>query len=97
MRFTTTFITTYWSDSKVALGWIKGDSSRWQTFVKNRVNKIQEVSSPDWWRHCPGTQNPSDLASRGATAGDLINSDLWWKGPPWLTEDESNWPSSQEK
>ena len=30
-----TFTTTYWSDSKVALGWIKGDSSRWQTYVKN--------------------------------------------------------------
>ena len=92
-----TFTTTYWSDSKVALGWIKGDSSRWQTYVKNRVDKIQQVSSANWWRHCPGVDNPADLASRGASADALIDSKLWWNGPSWLSEEESSWPTEDNQ
>ena len=92
-----TFTTTYWSDSKVALGWIKGDSSRWQTYVKNRVDKIQKVSSASWWRHCPGLENPADLASRGASAEALVDSKLWWEGPHWLSKDESCWPSEEQQ
>ena len=88
--------TTYWSDSKVALGWIKGNSSRWQLFVKNRVDKIQRDSDPSWWRHCPGIDNPADLASRGATAEALINSKLWWEGPPWLVKEKANWPTDKD-
>ena len=31
---------TLWSDSQVSLAWIRGDSSRWKPFVRNRVNNI---------------------------------------------------------
>lgn len=89
--------TTYWSDSKVALGWIKGDSVRWQTFVKNRVDKIQQYSSTKWWRHCPGIDNPADLASRGASAQALVDSQLWWNGPSWLSEPKSCWPEPTDE
>ena len=44
----------------------------------------------EWWIHCPGLQNPADLASRGAPA--LVNSQLWWSRPEWLSLEEEKWP-----
>ena len=83
---------TYWSNSLVALGWIRGEPNRWRPFVKNQVETIQSVSKKEWWRHCPGLQNPADLASRGAPAPALVNSQLWWNGPEWLKLEEEKWP-----
>ena len=44
------------------------------------------------WRHCPGKDNPADLASRGTSTTLLMGSSLWWGGPSWLKEDEDQWP-----
>jgi hypothetical protein len=38
--------TFYWTDSQASLAWIKGDPSRWQQYVSNRVRLIQERSNP---------------------------------------------------
>jgi hypothetical protein len=35
-----------WTDSMVALGWIKGNPVRWKQFVANRVQSIQELTCP---------------------------------------------------
>ncbi len=35
-----------WTDSKVALAWIKSDPHEWKPFVRNRVSEIQTLSSP---------------------------------------------------
>ncbi|XP_045022923.1 uncharacterized protein LOC123466894 [Daphnia magna] len=86
--------TIFWADSLVALGWIRGDTNRWKPFVRNQVDAIKKLSGPNWWRHCPGVQNPADLASRGAPAVTLVHSELWWNGPSWLKEDETKWPDS---
>jgi hypothetical protein len=88
--------TVYWSDSLVTLGWIRGDPNRWKPFVRNQVESIRKSSDPDWWRHCPGIQNPADLASRGAPAPALVHSNLWWNGPTWLSRKENEWPDSPE-
>ena len=47
-----------WSDSMMALSWIKADPSRWKAFVANRVVEMQTLTSPDRWFHCSETQNP---------------------------------------
>ncbi|XP_045027159.1 uncharacterized protein LOC123470673 [Daphnia magna] len=86
--------TIFWADSLVALGWIQGDTNRWKPFVRNQVEAIKKFSGPNWWQHCPGAQNPVDLASRGAPAVTLVHSELWWNGPSWLKEDETKWPDS---
>lgn len=83
---------TLWSDSMVALGWIRNDPNKWKTFVSNRVTEIQGCSNPTQWRHCPGEDNPADLLSRGLLANDLQGSDLWWHGPQWLVRHPDNWP-----
>ncbi|XP_034951552.1 uncharacterized protein [Chelonus insularis] len=37
--------------------------------------------------------NPADCASRGLTAKELKDYVLWWKGPSWLVDDSSMWPT----
>jgi len=76
-----------WSDSTVALSWIKGDPGRWKPFVANRVELIQNLTCPSQWSHCPGTENPADLLTRGISASDLLESELWLSGPSFLVSD----------
>ena len=72
-----------WTDSKCVLYWIKADKE-YEQFVYNRRKEIVELTSLDSWRHCPGTENPADLGSRGCFASEIVNNSLWWDGPSWL-------------
>lgn len=74
-----------WTDSKVALSWIRGDPFKWKMFVANRVTEIQALTSPSFWYHCSGKDNPADLMTRGVLADQLITSDMWLRGPTWLS------------
>ena len=77
---------TLWTDSTVALSWVREDPNRWKTFVCNRVTEIQSYTTPLQWRHCLGNDNPVDLLSRGVTAEQLKTMDVWWRVPSWLTQ-----------
>lgn len=81
-----------WSDSSVALAWIKSSPHRWKTFVSNRVSHIQDRIPPDCWFHVPSADNPADCASRGLFPTQLINHPLWWAGPSWLQLPPESWP-----
>ena len=81
-----------WTDSMVALGWIQGDIERWKKFVRNRVVETRKLFNPEWWRHCPGVDNPADLASRGDSVSTIINTDRWRKVPNRLSKEEEEWP-----
>ena len=54
-----------YSDSMVALQWIQGESSRWKTFVANRVAEIQQGSNNADWHHVKSQYNTADILSRG--------------------------------
>ncbi|XP_048007225.1 uncharacterized protein LOC125242520 isoform X2 [Leguminivora glycinivorella] len=84
-----------WSDSTVALTWIRSCSSKWKTFVANRVAHIQENISPEKWHHVSGLDNPADCGSRGLLPADLIEHTLWWAGPTWLSKPQESWPQSE--
>ncbi|XP_036146422.1 uncharacterized protein LOC118646820 [Monomorium pharaonis] len=70
----------------VVLYWLRGDISRWKSFVSNRVAEIVEIVSASNWKHVKGVDNPADLLSRGATPSQLRDHYLWWNGPKWLME-----------
>ncbi|XP_064618822.1 uncharacterized protein LOC135482568 [Lineus longissimus] len=76
---------TFWSDSKVVLGYINNEARRFHVFVANRVQMIRGSTSPDQWHHIPTGENPADVASRGVTVKNLQDNQLWWKGPAFLS------------
>lgn len=88
-------VTSYtWTDSTVVLSWLRKPSHNWQTFVANRVSEIQSLAPSDTWHHVPGIQNPADCASRGLSASNLFEFDLWWHGPTWLAQASAHWPQN---
>lgn len=77
---------TCYSDSQIALHWLKGESTRWKQFVGNRVEEIQNLTDVAVWKHCRSKDNPADLLTRGLDAETLSNSKFWLNGPQWLIE-----------
>ncbi|XP_068735327.1 uncharacterized protein [Montipora capricornis] len=86
---------TFWTDSKVVLGYVKNESRRFHIFVANRVQEIQEKTSPEQWRYVDTTSNPADIASRGISANRLLNS-AWIQGPEFLWKSRDQWPSKDQ-
>ena len=85
----------YYTDSKVALGYIQNDSRRFYVYVANRVQIIRNVSNPSQWRYIDTASNPADLATRGIAAENLIDS-KWLSGPEFLREASSCCPPVTE-
>jgi len=54
--------------------------------VENRVNEVRRLVPAQYWKHCPGQQNPADIPSRGVTPTELVGSRLWRHGPDWLVD-----------
>jgi len=81
-----------WSDSSVVLGWLKMPPGRLKTYVTHRVQDITSKVPPTNWRYVNTSHNPADLVSRGVSPKDLLQEELWWKGPPWLSLSPAQWP-----
>ncbi|XP_064641922.1 uncharacterized protein LOC135496491 [Lineus longissimus] len=80
---------TFWTDSKVVLGYIENEARRFHVFVANRVQEIRDHTDPKQWRHVPGIENVADEASRGLRAEQLANGTAGWlKGPRFLWQQE---------
>ena len=60
------------------------------------MNKILKLNKQEDWSHCPGEENPAEIGSRGVPAFRLRESELWWKGPKWLSSPKYNWPVVEE-
>ncbi|KAL0146798.1 hypothetical protein M9458_057737 [Cirrhinus mrigala] len=73
------------TDSMIVLQWIRSPAHKWKQFVSNRVSEIQSLTNPAMWSHCKSKVNPADLPTRGQTIMNLKESELWWKGRPFLT------------
>ena len=74
-----------WTDSEVALCWIKGKCRRWKPWVENRVVKIRKVVDCEDWNHIAGCINPADIPTRVCTEGDFQK---WFCGPQFLHDVE---------
>ena len=71
-----------WCDSTIALAWLRGKPNKYKTFVANRVAAAAGNLSQKAWLHVPTADNPADSASRGISAQELKDHQLWWEGPP---------------
>ena len=78
----------FWCDSKVVLGYIKNESRRFHMFVSNRVQQIRQFSKPTQWNYVDTKSNPADMTSRGVKTSDLVQSELWWHGPDFLSQQQ---------
>ncbi|GBP35107.1 hypothetical protein EVAR_28305_1 [Eumeta japonica] len=83
------------TDRVVSLAWIHSTPSRWQTFVANRVTKIQVYIAPDNFYHISGKENPADFLSRGLTPSQLLSHPLWFPGPRFARSPPDEWSISQ--
>lgn len=77
----------FWTDSKVALGYINNEARRFHVFVANHVECIKRSIESVQWRYVTSEENPADHTSRGLTAQQLVASN-WLRGPSFLWQKE---------
>lgn len=82
----------FWSDSQIVLSWIASPSSKFKTFVANRIGEIHSITDPQSWKHVGTLENPADVNTRGIPAKYFLHCSLWFHGPSWLLCDKSKWP-----
>ena len=87
----------FWTDSMAVLRYIANERSRFQTFVANRISVIRAGSSIEQWKHVSSESNPADCVSRGLTVENLLKSEWWIKGPPFLSKPYSEWIGDHSK
>lgn len=87
----------FYSDSTIVLNCINTSPHVLKTFIANRMSEIRSITASYEWRHIISEQNPADLVSRGISVNELINNNMWFTGPYWLSKCESEWPSSEIK
>ena len=84
-----------WSDSTITLQWLRTHHSL-KTYVSNRVTATTSRLPASHWKHVPTRDNPADINSRGMTITELIDTSIWWEGPPWLRDSPDHRPSQPE-
>ena len=73
---------TLWCDSKVAISWCRKTNLK-VPFIAKRVSEIQQNSFSI--RYVPTKLNHADLLTRAESPKLCVTSDLWQKGPSFLT------------
>ena len=86
----------FWTDSMTVIKYVANETTRFQTFVANRLAIIHEGSDPKQWHFIEGKSNPADVASRGLKFGDSEQAKLWFDGPEFLWRPESEWPKNPD-
>ncbi|PIC22645.1 hypothetical protein B9Z55_016624 [Caenorhabditis nigoni] len=76
-----------WSDSLCSVDQLSTNKAN-STFSRNRLRKIKEALPEGTFSHVPGKINPADLVSRGCSLEELRSSEIWWKGPSYLQQQE---------
>ena len=82
---------TYWTDSKIALAYIRSKDRRFKVFVANRVAIIRRLSSVDEWKYVRSQENPADVLSRGCLSARI--PPIWYDGPDYLACHKCDWPT----
>ena len=81
-----------WSDSQMALWWLKQVNKRWSVWVQNRIEYVWALIEPSRWYYVSTYCNPSNFSTRFNLLRSFRFSSLWWEGPSYLKQDCSHWP-----
>ena len=83
-----------WTDSQIAIWWIKQSEKVWNLWVQNCVEKIRNLVLARKWFYVMTNVNPVDIGTRSRLLS-TIAFDLWWKGPKCLLCGREDWPSQE--
>ena len=86
---------TFWTDSKVVLGYINNNTKKFKIFVANRIQQIHEGSNVSQWRYVPSKMNQADDASHRLDSNKNTSSSYWFKGTEFLWHNETSWPAER--
>ena len=86
--------TTYWSDSKTVLTWVRRGARAYKPFVAHRIAAIEENSKVEDWRWVPTKMNIADVATRDVPH-HFDSTHEWFRGPKFLYEEPTTWPSEK--
>ena len=75
---------SFWSDSMTVLQYIANKTTRFKTYVANRITFIHSLSKLEQWRHIASKENPADVASRGSSVKAFLQCQTWLSGPQFL-------------
>ena len=81
-------LVSFYTDSKVVMGYVKNETKRFYVYVANRVERIRRSSEPSQWHYIPTDLNPADHATRPVPAADLAGT-TWLTGPKFLAENQT--------
>lgn len=76
---------TFYTDSRVVLGYVHNTTRRFHMYVANRVTRILKSTSPDQWHYVRTDQNPADHATRPMPPANLLLTN-WFSGPAFLQQ-----------
>ncbi|XP_065074451.1 uncharacterized protein LOC135698403 [Ochlerotatus camptorhynchus] len=86
--------THFWSDSSTIISWIRSDTRRYRPYVAFRVNEILNHSRIEEWRWLGTKINVADEATKWGKGPNCTPDSRWMRGPAFLYEKKSEWPSS---
>ncbi|XP_055633617.1 uncharacterized protein LOC129773964 [Toxorhynchites rutilus septentrionalis] len=82
-----------WTDSRTVLAWINSDQRKYRQFVAFRIGEILSKTNVGDWRWVPSKMNVADEATKWGSGPQLSSGGRWYRGPSFLYEPESCWPT----
>ena len=74
----------YWSDSTIALSWVKNTSKKYELYIDCCVSEIRKLSNPLNWHHIISGSTPADILSRRCLISELSKLNFLFCGPKFL-------------
>ena len=74
------------SDSLIAMFWLEKAPGQLNTYVANRIRKIQEGNFHVY--HTSSNTNPADFLTKVKPASTYLDNPLWEMGPDYMTSDD---------
>ncbi|XP_037301660.1 uncharacterized protein LOC119191667 [Manduca sexta] len=86
--------TTYWTDSKTTLCWIRTGARSYKPYVAHRIAAIEEHTQANQWRWVPTRYNVADDATRDVP-DNFTREHRWFNGPEFLRDPPELWPAEE--